>query len=995
MKQEYAEQVAGRLIEQLEQGTAPWQKPWKPGELKLPYNPTTGKEYRGMNAMWLEMQGQSDPRWMTYNQASGEGAQVRKGEKGSHIVYWKFSDEKKATDEQGRPILDEDGKQKTINVQLERPRSFTAVVFNASQIDGLPPLEARPVAPEPERHARAETILTNSGANINHEPGDRAFYSPGRDSITLPERNQFDTADNYYATALHEVGHWTGHPSRLDRDLSHPFGSEGYAREELRAEIASLMIGERLDIGHDPGQHAAYVGSWIKALKEDPREIFRAAADAERISGFVMGFEHEQSLEHAATSPAVEPTQQPEQPEQVQQAQQATADPTAYTVQSRRVVPEDAAAHAGENAVFVHLADGRRSWGFGADDDSAEKNAVSRAEKIGLDPTRESTRAVLHEQPENPMPSRTYLAVPYAEKNEAKAQGAKWDKEAKAWFAEAGVDVATSGLARWSLEKPGVIIAKEPDAPEVQFLQALKDAGLDVQADKGGKGHPIDDGKIHRVPTVGENDGGTSGAYAYHSTGTTPGGFIQNYKTGEVVHWKPEGKTEQLTAEQRALQATESAKQRKERDTERAAEHGATATAAQALWKEAPAATADNAYCKAKGITNPAGLRVVPDSVSPEAAALGIKIAKTAKEAKELREADPKNRVFKAGDLIIPGADTDGKLWTVQTVNPYFKSFMKGGRKHGLFTAAGTDDPIKALRDLDPKTPLVLAEGYATADTVSRLQGGGPVIVAFDSGNLDAVAKNLRERFPSRPLLIAADNDHNAPKQLGPDGKPKPNVGLVKANEVAQKYGAGVVVPKFKDGDKGSDWNDLAASKGDESARRMLADQMAVAKRDAAVSAERLTTLARTRDMEARNDPTTSADDAKVATERGHAAEVLAGAQTQLGEVRSMAADAVAGNEKGTRSAGAVNAGIARKTEAMQDKAKDEREQVLNHSAQGADASAVSWKKLPEQAKQAMIEAVKSGREVTLPKDAPAQLKKMAGHEPAPKARNRGMGAEL
>jgi antirestriction protein ArdC/phage/plasmid primase-like uncharacterized protein len=1114
MKQEYAEQVAAKIIEQLKQGTAPWQKPWQPGELSLPYNPTTGKEYRGMNTLWLHMQGYSDPRWMTYNQAAAEGAQVRKGEKGSHIVYWKFSDEKKLTDEQGKPVIDpETGKQKTINVQLERPRSFTAVVFNASQIDGLPPLEARAVGPEPERHARAETILTNSGAKIHHEAGDRAFYRPSTDSITLPERQQFPTADNYYAIALHEVGHWTGHPSRLDRDLSHPFGSEGYAREELRAEIASLMIGERLDIGHDPGQHAAYIGSWIKKLQEDPKEIFRAAADAERISAFVMGFEHEQAqtverqiapevapevmavlleqdanavedyspleswqmmkaeaerhgytaridfaqdpadagqygpsydityfdsqdqptgirtvmgndsklmTEHNGTrlsayksndeesQPAAlrvaidrhEAAKKLEQTEQVDHAQQTAPEPTAYTVQSRRMVPDDAAQHAGENAVFVHLVDGRRAWGFGADDDAAEKNAVTRAEKIGLDADRAPTRAVLHEEPEKPMPSRTYLAVPFAEKNEAKAQGAKWDKEAKAWYAEAGVDVATSGLARWSLDKPGVVKEKEPDTPEAQFLQALKDAGLDVAAAKDKKNHPVDDGKMHRVPTVGEKGGGTSGAYAFHKDPTSDGGFIyggfiQNYKTGEVVHWKPEGKTEQLTAEQRAEQATQAAKLRQERDDARSAGHNATASAAQALWKESPAATGDNAYCKAKGITNPAGLRVVPSSVSPEAAALGIKIAKTAKEAKELREADPKNRVFKAGDLLIPGTDADGKMWTLQSVNPYFKSFMKDGRKQGLFAAAGTDDPQKALRDLDPKSPLVLAEGYATADTVSRLQGGGPVIVAFDSGNLDAVARDLRERFPSRPLLIAADNDHNAPKQLGPDGKPKPNVGLVKAKETAEKYGAGVMVPQFKDGDKGSDWNDLAAENGDEAARRMLADEMAVAKRDAAVTAERLTTLARTRDMEARNDPTTSADDAAVATERGHAAEVLASAQSQLGEVRSMAADGVTGNAKGTRSPAAVKAGISRKTEAMHDKASDEREHVLNHPAQAADGSAVSWKKLPEPAKKALIEAVEAGREVSLPKDAPAKLKQMAGHEPTPKTRSRGMGAEL
>lgn len=1118
MKQEYAEQVAAKLIEQLEQGTAPWQKPWQPGELRLPYNPTTGKEYKGMNTLWLEMQGRSDPRWMTYNQAGAEGAQVRKGEKGCHIVYWKFNDEKKLTDDQGKPVIDpETGKQKTINVQLERPRSFTAVVFNAEQIDGLPPLEARQIRSEPERNARAETILANSGADIRHQEGNRAFYSPSTDRITLPERGQFPTSDNYYATALHEVGHWTGHPSRLDRDLSNPFGSEGYAREELRAEIASLMIGERLEIGHDPSQHAAYVGSWVKALKEDPKEIFRAAADAERIAGYVMGFEHEQTQEQAAERQAApviaaevtaelqrlhadavpgyspqeswemmvaeakqngytahidfdptggfrigytdrqgEPTaiatelgtdgkmvtehdgkrisryrsdDDESQPEALRSAigmhelakelkaqQVAEANPgaqeaaetsqpeqAAYTVQSRRMVAADAAQHAGENAVFVHLADGRRAWGFGADDDAAEKNAVSRAEKISVDADRGPARAVLHEQPEKAMEERTYLAVPYAEKNEAKAQGAKWDKEAKSWYAEAGVDVATSGLARWSLDKPGVVKAEEPDSPEKQFKQALKDAGLDIDAAKDKKTHPVDDGKMHRVPTTGEKGGGTSGAYAFHKDpkaggGHIYGGFIQNFKTGEVVHWKPEGKTEQLTAEQRAEQASQAAKARQMRDGERSKEYDATATAAKALWDESPAATGNNAYCKAKGITDPKGVREVPASVSPEAAALGIKIAKTAKEAKELREADPKNRVFKAGDLLIPGIDNSGKLHTLQSVNPYFKSLMKGGRKAGLFSVAGADDPMKALAAVDAQKPLVIAEGYATADTVSRLQGGGPVVVAFDSGNLSAVADELRGRFPKRGLLIAADNDHNAEKQTGPDGKPKANVGLLKAKEAAAKHGAGVIVPKFKDGDKGSDWNDLATANGDEAARRMFGEEMAGAKRDAAISAERLTTLARTRDMEARNDPTTSADDAKVATERGHAAEVLAGAQSQLSEVRSMAADGLTGNAtgnaKGTRSPAAVKAGISRKTEAMHDKANEEREQVLNHP-QGADGAAVSWKKLPEPAKQAMIEAVKSGREVTLPKDAPAKLKQMAGHEPTPRSRSRGAGVEL
>lgn len=1109
MKKEYAEEVAARIVEQLEQGTAPWQKPWKPGELRLPYNPTTGKEYKGMNSMWLSMQGQSDPRWMTYNQASADGGQVKKGSKGTHIVYWKFSEERKATDEQGRPILDpETGKQKTLNVQLERPRSFMAVVFNASQIDGLPPLEVRPTMPEPERQARAEAILTNSGANIQHVPGDRAYYRPSTDSITLPERNQFPAADAYYATALHELGHWTGHPSRLDRDLSHPFGSEGYAREELRAEIASLMLGERLDIGHDPEQHTAYVGSWIKALKEDPKEIFRAAADAERIAGYVMGFEQEQMLtqtverqpvpevapevlavlqeqdanavegyspleswqmmkaeaeRHGYTAhidfaddpaeagqygPSYDITYRDQQGQQtgirtqmgadsklmteqngtrlsrfisndedsqpetlaaaIQQhenAKQATQQqgvpdqaPQPYTVQSRRTVPENAAQHAGQQAAYVQLDDGRRAWGFGGTDEAAEKSAVTRAQRVGLDADRQATRPVLHEKPEKPMQERTYLAVPFAEKNEAKALGAKWDKDAKSWFAPEGVDVATSGLARWSVNNTNVVNSSEPKPPLDQFYDALRDAGLVVKSgDVPTSGDEV--GKIQRVPVVGDKGGATSGAYAYHMEGKTPGGFIQNYKTGEVVSWKPDGKTPELTAAERAKLANEARERKQERDTSTAAKHETTATAAQALWKASPAATADNAYCKAKGITNPAGLRTVPDTVSPELAALGIRVAKTAKEAKTLREADPANRVFKSGDLLIPGMDGEGKLWTLQSVNPYFKSLMKGGRKAGLFTVAGADDPAKALASKDG-SPLVLAEGYATADTVSRLMGGKPVFVGFDSGNLDAVARDLRERSPGRPLLIAADNDHNAPKTLDANGKPKVNVGLVKAKEAAEKNGGGVMAPQFKDGDKGSDWNDVATAQGDAAASRMLNEQMAVAKRDAAITAERLTTLARTRDMEARNDPTTSADDAAVSIERGHAAEVMAGAQAMLGEVRNMAADNRSGTKGAGRSAASAKSGINHKVEAMQDKAKEERQDVLNHAQPGAldgSTAGVSWKKLPEQVKQQLIADVQSGKDVALPKDAPAKLKQQAGIEPTPaqRSRSRGMDAGL
>lgn len=296
---DYAQTVAASIIKQLEDGTAPWVKPWEPSDQRfIPYNATTGKDYQGGNALWLmvtaESKGYADARWMTYKQAQAIDAQVMKGERGTLIQYIKKFDRVPIENEQGQPVRDGEGKPLYRTVELDRPRVFSAVVFNAEQISGLPRIEARPTMPAWERHQAAERIMDHSGVPIAYRSGDRAFYSLTNDAITMPERVQFKTPDQFYATALHELGHATGHPSRLNRpDLGTPFGSASYAREELRAEIASLMMADRMGIGHDPGQHAAYVGGWVKALKEDPREIFRAASDAEKIKIYLTDLQQD------------------------------------------------------------------------------------------------------------------------------------------------------------------------------------------------------------------------------------------------------------------------------------------------------------------------------------------------------------------------------------------------------------------------------------------------------------------------------------------------------------------------------------------------------------------------------------------------------------------------------------------------------------------------------------------------------------------------------
>ncbi len=298
-KSDYRQILTDKLIEQLEAGTAPWQKPWdaREGGDRLPYNPVTGKEYRGANSLYLTMNGRSDPRWATYKQAAEQGWQVRKGEKGALIEYWKFSDTIPAVDSAGKPVMGEDGKQKTVSVLLDKPKVFRAVVFNAEQMDGVPEISKGPRQYEWDPLEKADGILKSSGAKLFHDQADRAFYSPAKDEIHLPGRDQFKSPAAYYSTALHELGHWTGHETRLKREFGGGFGSADYAKEELRAELSSYFMADKLGIPHDPGQHAAYVKSWIQVLQEDKNEIFRAARDAEKITDYVLAIGQEQNLE--------------------------------------------------------------------------------------------------------------------------------------------------------------------------------------------------------------------------------------------------------------------------------------------------------------------------------------------------------------------------------------------------------------------------------------------------------------------------------------------------------------------------------------------------------------------------------------------------------------------------------------------------------------------------------------------------------------------------
>ena len=276
------QEFADRIVAELEQGVKPWVRPWDPekaGGPQAPFNPVTGRRYHGINVLILGMDmgafQSGDPRWMTYRQAQEKNWQVRKGEKSTTIFF-------------SKPLEIEDGENEDGRKTIRLLKHY--YVFHASQIDGIPEYKAPTFEEAPwTRPEAADIILKNSGAVIRIG-GDRAFYSPATDHIQLPPEHAFRGPPEFAATALHELGHWTGHPSRLNRDMQSRFGSAAYAMEELRAELASAFVASELGIPTDIPQHASYLAHWIKPLKDDKREIFRAAADAQRIADMELGF---------------------------------------------------------------------------------------------------------------------------------------------------------------------------------------------------------------------------------------------------------------------------------------------------------------------------------------------------------------------------------------------------------------------------------------------------------------------------------------------------------------------------------------------------------------------------------------------------------------------------------------------------------------------------------------------------------------------------------
>ena len=598
--QDQLNEFSKRVLEAIEKGDAPWQKPWKEGQLlELPKNLTTDQNYKGVNLINLAMSGFNDPRWMTFNQAKEMNCFVKKGQKAATGFFYSPARLEKELDDKGKPVLDETGQEKMTKVN--KPVFKTFSVFNATQVEGIEPYIHPDPAWRPED--KAENIIASANVEITGSQLDKAFYNFLTHSIETPDKSQFDDTSKYYSTIFHELSHATAHKSMMDRNVDYA-DKDSRAKEELRAEISSWLVCSQIGIGYSAESkesNKAYVSSWLTAIKPEDRvkELGFAMKDAEKIAEYLMGLDLDRKLSPAVPSYEIK----------------------AHTVENGKEIdntPEEVETGCGPSLR-----------------EAAPLNESGRGE-------RESE-------------SRVYINVPYSEKDEAKALGAKWDKQEKSWFVEPGAD--RKAFQQWL--DPARENRLDMNDVFAQFREQAARLGLKIDS-------PQADGKLHRVAVEGDKGGKKSGAYTLYPDGR-PAGFIQNHKTGEKANFKYEGEIGKTVVTSGNRQARAAGQDE---------EHAAAAKKAFGIYINAEKTT-DHPYLRDKKINGGKEYRV-----------------------------DSNNR------LIIPAKNLKtNKIESLQFISEDGqKQFLPGGKKSGNAYTIG---------ELDEQKPILLAEGFATGKTLN------------------------------------------------------------------------------------------------------------------------------------------------------------------------------------------------------------------------------------------------------------------------------------
>ncbi len=271
------ESFAQSIIDGIKSGDIAFLKPWKAGQLCLPYNAINGKTYQGTNIIRCLGVEKVDPRFMTFKQAKENNFSIRKGAKAISIFFF-------------MPVSEDKLNEWIENGSKPEEKPFPTYkyfnVFSGTDIVDIEPIQQGEITFKTDEIA--EEIISNSEVPIFHDMRDRAYYSVTDDEIHLPPKTQFPTAEYYYSTALHEIAHSTGAANRLNRDLSGAFGSESYAFEELIAQISSYMISCYLSLPHDPSHSFGYIQSWLKVFNEDHKKVLEVVKAANQVINYLM-----------------------------------------------------------------------------------------------------------------------------------------------------------------------------------------------------------------------------------------------------------------------------------------------------------------------------------------------------------------------------------------------------------------------------------------------------------------------------------------------------------------------------------------------------------------------------------------------------------------------------------------------------------------------------------------------------------------------------------
>ena len=782
LRSSFAQDLADRLIAGLKQNRSPFSD----RAVQLPFNPISGKRFYGANLLSLMLTPYQDPRWYSFDAIKEMKGDIS-GQKGTPCLYWTEKWEtvtRSKTDANGQPILDDKGHPVIVSYRKRTLTPKRFIVFNAEQISNV---QLPTLSEDKKTHDLSSLDSLIKACPVKFSSGAEDIYFSAKDEITL--KNSEDP--QRYQKSIEMLARWTGHSGRLNRDISGLFGGVNDAKEELRSKFVALLVYAQNGLPLNPFKdvNQTYVKTWADLLQKDPCELLRITKDSEVIFNFLQSMQSSLTVSKDGRG--------------IQDDVSAMYKDLNLKNWSGKILVRPEFVHedkcetvvdpklANQFGIYAIGNDGKLSFVAKAKDAQEAQKFADKLTALHDTPRREhkdqkparsaeakpsdSQTESENQAQEKSSGKRFWLGNVYDKDrqkffekiNKIKQAGGKFDSKYKRWYLPEGIDPEPL-KEFWPKKK----LNSRQETTVMDARSDLRQALSDMRF-KLGNDDPIMDGQIHRVPLLDDKPGQKSGSYiGYLNQGNGwPYARIENFRTGEVRHWKANGTGRFVSDSEKQRLAEEASRIKEKRLQELQTQYETVAIDCQREYQESVLATEPTPYLQRKGIDEA--------------------------EFKQLQGV----KLDAKGNLIVPLQDAEGKIWSVERIHSNgFKSLAKGGQKSGHFSIIETAE--QQNKGLDKASVVLICEGYATGVSLA-LTLKQPVVMAVDAGNLPSVAKALREKYPDKAFVICGDDDRDN----------KINKGRTKALEAAEAIGAEVVFPVFAEGENGkefTDFNDLA-----------------------------------------------------------------------------------------------------------------------------------------------------------------------------------------